>query len=207
MKKKFVNTSEINRFSNQSSKRWLLSHPFVTFLFCTALLICIGFIFIYSSSSAYALEKCHDALFYVKKQSLGLMLGLVGCLFFCLLPLSLLKKGAPYLFLLSLLATAATLLPGIGLSIHGSSRWLYVKGFYFQPSEMLKVFFILYCAYFLDKQQFSLKSWGRYIQLLFVIMITAGLLLLQPDFGQMVTLCLTAGILFFLRRYPLNILP
>lgn len=176
------------------------------FLSITTLLICIGFIFIYSSSSAYALERCNDALYYVKKQALGLFLGIIGAIFFCIVPLQTLKKASPFLFLATLLATAATLIPGIGLSIHGSHRWLALKGFTFQPSELLKVFFIVYCAYFLDKKQFSLYSITHYLQLLCVIAVTACILLLQPDFGQMVTLSLTAALLFFLAQVPLRYL-
>ncbi len=179
----------------------------LTFFLCiTTLLIVIGFIFIYSSSSAYALERCHDALFYVKKQALGLVLGLIGGVILATIPLPWLKAAAPYLFLLSLVATAATVLPGIGISIHGSRRWLSLGFFSFQPSELLKIFFIIYCAYFLDKKQFSLHSLTHYTQLLCVIGATAVVLLLQPDFGQMVTLSLTAATLFFLAHVPLRYL-
>ena len=176
------------------------------FLFLVTLLTTIGFIFIYSSSSAYALERYNDALFYVKKQFLGLVLGIVGCIFFSVIPLPFLKKAAPFFFLCALLATAATLVPHIGVSIHGSHRWLSLMGFSFQPSELLKLFFIVYCAYFLDKKQFTLHSLVHYTQLLCVIGITAGILLLQPDFGQMATLSLTAAILFFLAQVPLRYL-
>lgn len=178
----------------------------VIFLTCAASLVCIGFIFIYSSSSAYALERYHDGLFYVKKQLLGLILGLIGGIIFCAIPGTLLKKLTPFLFLAALCTTAATLLPSIGVSIHGSHRWLSLAGFSFQPSEFLKIFFILYCAYFLDKKQFTLHSIKHYMQLLMVISATAGILLLQPDFGQMVTLSVTAILLFFLAQVPMSYL-
>ncbi len=181
------------------------SHTRVLFIFllCVALLTCIGFIFIYSSSSAYALERYQDGLFYAKKQFLGLILGIIGGLILSIIPLNFLKNAAPYLFLCALCATAATLLPYVGVSIHGSHRWLSLAGFSFQPSEFLKIFFILYCAYFLEKKQFSLHAIKHYMQLLIVISITAGILLLQPDFGQMVTLSLTAVLLFFLAQVPI----
>ncbi|MBY0109862.1 MAG: putative lipid II flippase FtsW [Candidatus Babeliaceae bacterium] len=176
------------------------------FLFCVALLITIGFIFIYSSSSAYALERHNDALFYLKKQLLGLVLGVVLGMILCFIPLKFLKNVSPYLFLVSLCTTAATLLPYIGVSIHGSHRWLSLAGFSFQPSEFLKIFFILYCAYFLEKKQFTLHAIKHYLQLLIVISMTAGILLIQPDFGQMVTLSVTAVLLFFLAQVPITYL-
>ncbi len=162
--------------------------------------------FIYSSSSVYALERYHDGLFYVKKQFLGFVLGCLGCSFFCLVPLPVLRAWTPYLFLAALAATGATLVPTIGISIHGSHRWLSLAGFNFQPSELLKLFFILYCAYFIDKKKFALHSLKHYTQLLCVISLTALILLLQPDFGQMVTLSVTAALLFFLAQIPISYL-
>ena len=180
--------------------------PLLTFLVIVTLLICIGFIFIYSSSSAYALDRYQDGLFYVKKQFLGLMLGLMGGTVLALVPLQTLKRAAPWLFIASLIATGATLLPTIGLSVHGSHRWLNIGGFSLQPSEFLKISYILYCAYYLDKKQFTLHSLKHYAQLLCVLGITAAVLLAQPDFGQMVTLSITAVLLFFLARVPVRYL-
>ena len=159
----------------------------------------IGMIFIYSSSSVYALERIGNAGYYLKKQLAGLILGLMGLLVLRFMPLSFIRKMTPLLFGVSLFLTVLTFVPGIGTSIHGSHRWIFVAGFGFQPSEALKMAFLMYVSYLLAKKQYRVTSLTHgYLPLLCVVGITAIVLLKQPDFGQAVTLCSTAFLLFFL---------
>lgn len=73
-------------------KKYSLLYAFLSLI---AVLIIIGLIFIYSSSSIYALERCGGAAFYVKKQLLGLLLGLIGLTIGVCLPLSIIKRLTP----------------------------------------------------------------------------------------------------------------
>lgn len=168
------------------------------FLIIIALLIIFGLIFIYSSSSIYALEKCGSAQYFVKKQLIGLLLGVAGLFILKSIPLRAYRKLAPIFFFGALFLTALTLIPQVTVRIHGSSRWLSLLGITFQPSELLKVSFIPYIAYFLEKKNFQLSSFvNGYLPFLLIVGMTSGLLLIQPDFGQAVTLGTTAFILFF----------
>lgn len=170
-----------------------------SFIALSGIFIILGLIFIYSSSSVYALEKFGSAHYFVKKQLVGLFLGLIGLLFFRFLPLDIIKRCTPWVFGASLLLTTFTLIPGLGFAVHGSHRWVSIGGFGFQPSEILKMAFIMYIAYLLAKKQHRLGSLVHgYIPLLFVLGSTALVLLKQPDFGQTVTLSLTSFLLFFL---------
>lgn len=169
------------------------------FLTTVAILIIIGLIFIYSSSSVFALEKFGSAQYFVKKQLFGVLLGLIALIIFSKIPLATLRRFAPLFFFGSLFLTALTLIPQLTLRIHGSSRWLNLAGFAFQPSELLKVSFIPYIAYLLEKKKFVLSSLAYgFIPFLCIVGATAGVLLMQPDFGQAVTLGMTAFILFFI---------
>ena len=171
------------------------------FLTIIALLILIGMVFIYSSSSVFALEKFGSPHYFVKKQLMGLALGLCGLFFFMLIPLALIQRCAPLFFFSSLLLTALTLVPGFSTTIHGSHRWLNLGGFTFQPSELLKISLILYFAYFLAKKQYHLSSFTRtYLPFLCILGLTSCILLAQPDFGQTITLCTTALLLFFIAQ-------
>ncbi len=172
-----------------------------TFLTIIALLVIVGFIFIYSASSVYALESSGNAGFFVRKQVIGLILGLIGIGIIVLLPLDLIQKLSPFLFLGSLLLTYATLLPGIGVMLNGSHRWLSIGGILFQPSELLKVFTLLYLANYINKKQFNLRSF-LYGYLPFLAIVGSALLVLlkQPDFGQAVTLGFTSLALFFVAQ-------
>jgi cell division protein FtsW len=175
--------------------------PLVIFILLNTIFIVLGFIFIYSSSSVYALEKFGSAHYFVKKQCIGCLLGLIGFLFAYCIPLTFIKKYTPLLFFSSLGLTALTLIPPFGQTINGSHRWIKWGRFSLQPSEFLKISFLLYLAYLLDKKQFKIKSlvYG-YIPLLCVVSITSLILLKQPDFGQTVTLSITAFTLFFIAQ-------
>ena len=118
----------------------------------------IGLIFIYSSSSVYALERFGSSYYFLKKQALFLIPAFMGFLIFLLLPLSFFKRFAPLLFLLSLLFTSLTFLPFLGQKIHGSYRWLHIGGISMQPSEVLKLFLIVYMGFFLERKREKITS-------------------------------------------------
>jgi cell division protein FtsW len=175
------------------------------FLTISTILTLIGFIFIYSSSSVYASEKLGASNYFVKKHLLGLGLGLVGLIAARLFPLNLIKKLTPIIFLGALVLTGLTLVPAISSNIHGSSRWLSLGFIGLQPSELLKVAFILYLAYFLAKKEKSLHSFFHsYLPILCMLGMTCAILLKQPDFGLTATLFATAFIIMFIAEVPLK---
>ncbi|HBY06198.1 MAG: Stage V sporulation protein E [candidate division TM6 bacterium GW2011_GWE2_42_60] len=172
-----------------------------TFLTLVAILIMVGMVFIYSASSVYALESCGNAAYFIKKQLFGLVLGLIGLFCMILLPLPAIKKFAPLFFLVSLALTYATLLPGIGIMLNGSRRWLSFGGIMLQPSELLKMCTIMYLARYIEKKQFNLRSLLHgFIPFLSIVGIVILVLLKQPDFGQAVTIGTTALALFFVAQ-------
>ena len=180
------------------SKKLPLYADLNVFLTIVATLILIGCLFVYSSSSVYALETFGTSLFFVKRQLAGLGIGLIALCIGRMMPLSLIKHTAPFLFISSLGLVLLTLLPTFSRTIHGSSRWLSFAGFSFQPSELLKITLLLYVAYFLDKKPLkgtiSLKQFIPFCGLIGLMCVA---LLKQPDFGMTVTLLLTTIILFF----------
>jgi cell division protein FtsW len=172
------------------------------FLISIVTLVIIGLIFIYSSSSVFALERFGSAHYFVKKQFFALILGFCALIVARFVPLDLIKYLSPWFFLGSLILTAGTLLPYLGEHIHGSSRWLKIMGFGFQPSELIKVSFILYLAYFLSKRIHRASSFmHNFLPFLCILGITSALLLKQPDFGLTVTLTLTACAMLFVAEF------
>ena len=174
------------------------------FLGAVTALIIIGLLFIYSSSSVYALEKFGSGLYFVKKQLFGLFLGSIGLVFFRLVPLDFIKKASPYLFIGSIILTCFTFIPALSLRIHGSSRWVSIAGFSFQPSELLKISLVSYLAYVLCKKEQKLSCFSAgYLPFLLVVSIPCLILLKQPDFGMAVTIALTSFMLFFVMHFTL----
>ena len=180
------------------SKKLSLYSDLHVFLTIVGTLIIIGCLFVYSSSSVYALETFGTSFFFVKRQLAGLGIGLIALCIGRSLPLTSMRKFVPILFLGSLGLVITTLLPTFSRTIHGSSRWLSFAGFSFQPSELLKITLLLYVAYFLEKKtQKKGISLKHFIPFCLLITIMCSALLKQPDFGMTITLLLTTIILFF----------
>lgn len=180
------------------SKKLPLYSDLNVFLTIVATLILIGCLFIYSSSSVYALETFGTPLFFVKRHLIGLCIGIIALCVGKSIPLSFIKSKAPLFFMSSLAVVGMTFLPSFSRTIHGSSRWLSFKGFSFQPSELLKITLLFYVAYFLEKKStkgtIPLK---QFIPFCLLIGLMCIILLKQPDFGMTVTLLLTTITVFF----------
>lgn len=163
-----------------------------------ATLSVLGLVFVYSSSSVFALEKCGSDTFFLKRQLFYLACSAAGFLFFALIPHAHIKRYAPHFFVGSLILTALTFVPGLGVTVHGASRWLSLGFIGLQPSELLKFSLVLYMGYFLDKKKYRIKSFlYTYLPFLLVLGVTFAILLRQPDFGSVITLFSTALVLFF----------
>lgn len=164
----------------------------------------LGLVFIYSSSSVYALECFGSAHYFLKKQLLYFIPAFFGFLLFATIPISFFKRYAPYLFLGSLAFTALTFIPALGCKMHGSSRWLRILGLSIQPSEFLKLFLIIYIGFFIERKREYVKSFlHSYVPFLLVLGMTFVLLLKQPDFGSMVTILITSLILVFVADFKM----
>jgi cell division protein FtsW len=181
------------------SKKAAVYADLQVFLTIIITLVIIGFLFIYSSSSVYALEIFGNSLFFVKRYLIGICIGSLALVVGQFLPLRLLKKMSPLLMISSLILTGLTLVPFFTRTIHGSSRWISLYGFSFQPSEILKITLLLYLAYFLEKRLHN-RTISSMHKILFCIIIGSMSLILlqQPDFGMTITLLITTLSLFFI---------
>ncbi|MCB9493620.1 MAG: putative lipid II flippase FtsW [Epsilonproteobacteria bacterium] len=182
--------------------RSVIKYHLYTFLMTALFLVLVGFVFIYSASSVYALEKFGSAHYFLKKQSVYFCIGLISFVFCSRVPFGLIKRSTPLLFFAALVLTGLTLVPSLGAHCHGSSRWLNVFGFSFQPSEFLKVFFFMYIGFFLDRKYLHIRSFVQsYVPFIAILGVTFLLLLKQPDFGSVVTMFSTSIMIFFIARF------
>ena len=107
-----------------------------------------------------------------------------------------LKKIAAPFQLVTLFLLGIVLLPKIGTQIMGARRWLGFGGFNFQPSELVKLSFILYLsAHFSQKK----KIWPLLV--LGVVILT--LIMLEPDLGTAIIICATSVIVYFISGAPI----
>ncbi len=169
-----------------------------TVLIVTYLLTLIGLIIMFSASGVLAETRYGDSTFFLKRQSLWLLFGLVVLHWVAQRDYNVWKTLAPYGLVLTFVLLVLVLLPFLGTQVNGARRWLRVAGFSIQPGEIAKLSIVLYLASFLVRKEENLITFTRGVMApMAVVGLFAGLLLLEPDMGTAVVLTLLLfGLLF-----------
>jgi cell division protein FtsW len=179
-----------------------------TLAWATLLLLAIGVVMVYSASIAAAEASRHTGYrpwYFLVRHGAFVTVGILSAAVAFQVPLKVWQRLAPYLFLFGTLLLVLVLIPGLGKSVNGSRRWLSLYLVNLQPSELMKLFVVLYAASyavrkasFLHAEQPMKQTLFRgFLPLLAVMVVISGLLLLEPDFGAcVVILAIGFGILF-----------
>jgi len=128
-------------------------------------------------------------------------------LFFALweIDIKTLRKAIPWAMLAGIITLIVTLIPGITHSVKGARRWLFLPGsISVQPSEFLKVVWVIYLADYLDRHRGELDDYKILTGPLILLLVLAALVFSQPDFGTAVTLAALFLIVFFLAEVPVS---
>jgi cell division protein FtsW len=119
--------------------------------------------------------------------------------------LRVIRALTPLLLVASFVLTAAVMLPGIGVTVNGATRWLGAGMFQFQPSELLKVSLVLYAAQLLAARPQSVRTVATMTKpLLLVVGAACALLMKQPDMGTTMVVCFAIGALLVAAGTPMR---
>ncbi|MGE4107860.1 MAG: putative lipid II flippase FtsW [Bacteriovoracia bacterium] len=166
-------------------------------------MVIFGLIMVYSASFMATLERTGDGLFFVKKQLLFGVLGMVALVVAASVPYRFWMKHAYLILLFSTVLLALVLVPGVGVQSKGASRWLNVAGFHFQPAEFAKFALMLFVARQLTTKGDRIRRFVPGVLSNFLAITPALLLLLkQPDFGSCVIIVGVVFALMFLGGVP-----
>ena len=169
-----------------------------TVLIVTYALVLIGLVIMFSASGVMAEAQYGDSTFFLKRQSLWLLLGLVALHWAAKRDYDVWQTLAPYGVVLTFVLLVLVLIPFLGTQVNGARRWLRVAGVSIQPGEIAKLSIVLYLASFLVRRAQDLTTFSRGVLAPVAVVGTfAGLLLLEPDMGTAVVLTLLLfGLLF-----------
>jgi cell division protein FtsW len=171
-------------------------------MWSAALLLALGLVMVYSASIAMAEAERFTGYrpgYFLVRHGTYLTVGLVLALAAFRVPMWLWQKGAPWLFLLGTLALVAVLLPGLGREVNGSRRWIPLGFMTSQPSEVMKLFVVLYAAdYTVRKAAFMDDFKKGFLPMFAVMTAIAFLLLREPDFGALVVVTTISMSILFL---------
>lgn len=147
-------------------------------------LLTIGIIMVYSAGSVLAFHDYGDSFYFVKRQLLFAVLGLISMFFTMNLDYRVLKKYAKPLLFVCFALLVVVLIPGIGVVRGGARSWLGISSFGIQPSEFMKLGMILFLSYWLSKEDYRITRFTKgLLPPLGVIGLAFGLIMLQPDLG------------------------
>ena len=162
------------------------------------LLVFLGLIMVYDASVVHAYKDFGDKYFYIRQQSLWVLLGFLCLFFFTKFNYHFLKILSLPMFLVSILMLLAVHIPGLGVDAGGAHRWLNLGFVSIQPAEIVKLSTVIFFSTLFDKQIRLMPFF------LSVVMITGVLGILQKDLGSAIVFFLTMIGFYVISGAPLK---
>lgn len=171
-------------------------NPDIIIFFTTILLLSVGIIMVFSASYYDTIE--HDPYLYVRKQLTWGLISIAALLVMMKVDYFRLKPYVNIAFIATLVLLVLVLVPGIGVEIKGSSRWINLGFTNLQPSELMKLALTFFLAKNLSKRNTRIDHFftdlGPYLLLFGII---GALIMMEPDLGTTMAILLTAMVLLF----------
>ncbi|MCX8034224.1 MAG: putative lipid II flippase FtsW [Thermodesulfovibrio sp.] len=178
-----------------------------TLMFTVVILIIIGLIAVYSSTSVLSSVKVKYAnkggLIYLQKQLFTLVLGSILMIIFIYFPREKFKKIVIPLLIISFLLLILVFSP-LGVSAGGARRWLKLWPSVFQPSELVKLAMVFFLAWFLSRPEYDKNKIVHFLIPVGLMGIFQLIFLKQPDFGAAMTLGIITFIMLFIAGISLK---
>ena len=147
-------------------------------------LLGLGLVMVASSSLDLAARNFNNPYHFFHRQLLFAVIGAVAAVFFAAVPLRRWESAGPLLLLLIMMLLIAVLLPGVGRTVNGATRWIPLGIFNLQVSEPVKLLVVLYLSGYIVRHFANLRlHFVGFVRPLIVLGLGTVLLLLQPDFG------------------------
>ncbi len=183
------------------SQKSALDYPL---LIVSALLVVIGLIAIYDASVVSAFHDFGDKFHYIKNQMVWATLGSFSLIFFSFFDYHKLVKLGSLVLGASIVLLGLVLIPHIGTEALGARRWITIGTFTFQPSEFTKLAIVFYATAIIAKfEHFKITLYDAALVYFLPIMVAAGLVFLQPDFGTDIIFVSLALIVYFVGYAPI----
>ena len=158
-------------------------------LIITLILILIGLIMIMSASGVRAYNRYGNAHYFFSRQLLFVLAGLLLMFFASRLDYNIYYKYSKIILLIGMLLLTLVIIPGIGRTAGGATRWISLGFFDFQPSEVIKLALIIYISSFVTRKSSKIQDFKKGIlPVILIIGFSAFLIMQQPDMGTAVNI-------------------
>ncbi|MEK7142913.1 MAG: putative lipid II flippase FtsW [Patescibacteria group bacterium] len=172
--------------------------PDYLFALVVFLLCLFGLMMISSASIVISQERFGNNFYYVTHQAVSLIIGLILMLLAYFIDYRFWQKIALTFFLASLIILLGVFIPKIGQEFGGAHRWIGIGGLFFQPSEIIKLTFVIYLAAWLAKRGDKIQNFSLgFIPFAFLMIVLGFLIMSQPDLGTLSVIVITGAVVFF----------
>ncbi|MEK7453206.1 MAG: putative lipid II flippase FtsW [Patescibacteria group bacterium] len=170
------------------------------FLAILGIILLAGLAILASASAVLSYEDFGYSYGYLKHQFLvGILPGLLCFFIVSKINYTIFRKYSLFLLVTTIFLLFLLFIPEFGIETKGAARWLSIYSFTFQPSELLKLTFILYLAAWLESRKNSLASFSEgLVPFLVICSIIAVLLISQPDIGTLMVILFIATVIYFI---------
>ena len=182
-----------NRFSDKSYTVSFTEHFDMPLLLSALALLGLGLVMVASSSISIAERQLAEPLYYFWRQLSYSFIGLVAAFIVFKIPLNFVQKSGPVLIVASMFLLMLVLIPGVGKDVNGSIRWINLGVISLQVSEFVKLSTVIYLAGYLVRHNEEVRTnLSGFVRPLVLIFIISLLLILEPDFGAVAVIAMTA---------------
>ena len=158
----------------------------------------VGLVMVLSSSSVEALANYGSSWLFFKRQLTWTTLGLIGLAVSSRIDYRILRRYVGPALVVSAGLLLLVLVPGVGVNVNGSTRWLGIGSMRFQPSELAKLALLLYGADLLSRRAANVGDWRAVLRPVGLVFCFFGaLVMLQPDMGTTITMAILTGSILF----------
>ncbi len=183
---------------NKSSKQIKEHAPDFYLMIIVGIILMFGLIMLSSASVVVSYVKFGDVYYYLKHQIFALLLGVVAFWFVLKIDYHVWRKYAFWFLLVSIILLLLVFIPGLSATYGKARSWINIFGFSLQPSEFVKLSFLLYLAAWLEKRGQEVKEAGRGFGPFFIVLaIIAFLMIMQPDLGTLSIIAATSLIVYY----------
>lgn len=150
-----------------------------------------------------------NPLALVKKQAIWMCVGFTACIVSAFIDFNFLRKIALPFAIFSFILLMLVFVPGVGETVKGSTRWIKIGSFVFQPSDVAKLSIVIWMAAYLQHFQRAINTFWKGALIPFILIgVFVAPILKEPDFGTSALCCAVAfGMMFMAGVRVLHILP
>lgn len=182
-----------------SSNNYRATKPDYAFVGLTLIMLALGLLFLSSASSVIGFQDHQDSYYYLKRQLIyGVAPGLILFWFFSIFPYQKLKTVALPALFFCLAILILVFFPGIGFSSGGARRWLNLGFTTLQPSEFVKLGFVIYLAAWFESKGELVRDFKKgLVPFALTAGLVMGLIILQPDLGTTTVIAASSVVAFY----------